>query len=113
MNFRTLQVFSGGLLLVTLAFLLAPSSRAADDAASLYKAKCAGCHAPDGSGNSPVGKAMKAPDLRSDDVQKKSDAELIALTTDGKGKMPAYKGKLTDDQIKGLVGYVRELGKKK
>jgi mono/diheme cytochrome c family protein len=28
-------------------------------------------------------------------------------------KMPAYKGKLTDDQIKQLVGYIRELGKKK
>jgi mono/diheme cytochrome c family protein len=28
-------------------------------------------------------------------------------------KMPAYKGKLTDDQIKGLVAYIRELAKKK
>jgi mono/diheme cytochrome c family protein len=27
--------------------------------------------------------------------------------------MPAYKSKLTDDQIKQLVGYIRELGKKK
>ena len=28
-------------------------------------------------------------------------------------KMPAYKGELTDDQIKQLVGYIRELDKKK
>jgi len=27
--------------------------------------------------------------------------------------MPAFKGKLTDDQIKGLVAYIREFAKKK
>ena len=89
------------------------SARAADDSASLYKAKCAACHAADGSGNSPTGKTLKVPDLRSDDVQKKTDAQLIELTTAGKGKMPAYKDKLTDAQIKGLVAYTRELAKKK
>ena len=30
---------------------------------------------------------------------------------DGKGKMPAFKGKLTDDQIKQVVAYVRTLAK--
>jgi mono/diheme cytochrome c family protein len=33
----------------------------------------------------------------------------VKITTDGKAKMPAYKGKLTDDQIKDLVKYVREM----
>jgi mono/diheme cytochrome c family protein len=28
-------------------------------------------------------------------------------------KMPAYKGKLTDAQITQLVGYIRDLAKKK
>jgi mono/diheme cytochrome c family protein len=81
----------------------------ADDAAALYKSKCAGCHAADGSGTSPAGKAMGVPDLRSPELQKKTDAELIDSTTNGKGKMPAYKGKLTDDQIKQLVAYIRTL----
>jgi mono/diheme cytochrome c family protein len=40
-----------------------------------------------------------------------SDADLTAAITDGKGKMPAYKGKLTDAQIKDLVGYIRTLKK--
>ena len=93
---------------------LTSSTRAADDPAALFKAKCAACHGPDGSGGTPTGKAMGTPDLRSDDVQKQTDAQLIESTTNGKGKkMPAYKGKLTDDQIKQLVGYIRELGKKK
>jgi cytochrome c6 len=92
--------------------LFLPATRA-DDAAALYKSKCQMCHAPDGSGNSPTGKAMKVPDLRSEEVQKKTDAQLVEATTNGKGKMTAFKGKLTEPQIKELVKYVRELGKKK
>ena len=45
-------------------------------------------------------------------VQKQTDAELTKVTEDGKGKMPAYKGKLTDAQIKDLVAFVRTLKKK-
>lgn len=102
------------LLLAVPALGLTPSTRAADDPAALFKAKCATCHAADGSGSSATGKTLGTPDLRSDDVQKQTDAQLIDSTTNGKGKkMPAYKGKLTDDQIKQLVGYIRELGKKK
>lgn len=88
-----------------------PSS--ADDSANLYKTKCAVCHAPDGSGSA-MGKKLGVKDLRSDEVQKKSDAELNNAITNGIGKtMPAYKDKLTEDQIKGLVGYVRGLAKNK
>jgi len=102
------------LLFIVPALSLTPSAHAADDPAALFKAKCAACHGPDGSGGTPTGKAMGTPDLRSEDVQKQTDAQLIDSTTNGKGKkMPAYKGKLTDDQIKQLVGYIRELGKKK
>ena len=92
--------------------LFLPASQA-DDAAALYKTKCAMCHGPDGSGSTPTGKAMKVADLRSDEVQKKTDAQLTESLTNGKGKMTPFKGKLTDAQIKDLVGFVRELAKKK
>ena len=36
---------------------------------------------------------------------------LIASTTNGKDKMPAYKGKLTDAQIKDVIAYMRTLEK--
>jgi mono/diheme cytochrome c family protein len=98
-------------LLVGVVCCAAPAR--ADDAAALYKAKCAGCHAPDGSGSTPAGKALKVSDLRADDTQKKTDAELIDVTAKGKDKMPAFKDKLTADQIKQLVAYIRELAKKK
>ena len=83
----------------------------ADDGAATFKAKCAMCHGGDGAGTTPVGKSMKIRDLRSAEVQAQTDAQLTDILTNGKNKMPAYKGKLTDDQIKGLVSYIRQLGK--
>jgi len=84
----------------------------AQGAADTYKAKCVMCHAADGSGDTPAGKAMKVPAFAAPDAIKASDAELIAITKTGKGKMPAYAGKIPDDQIKDLVAYIRTLQKK-
>jgi len=99
-------------LLIAMLLLVLPTGRA-DDTPALYKSKCAMCHGADGSGDTPTGKAMKVADLRSDPVQKQTDAQLIATTTDGKNKMPAFKGKLSEAQIKDLVKYIRDLAKKK
>jgi mono/diheme cytochrome c family protein len=84
----------------------------AQDAAALFKSKCALCHGEDGSGNTPTGKALKAKDLRSDEVQKKSDADLTEVITKGRNKMPPFGQKLKPEQIQQLVGYIRQLGKK-
>ena len=100
------------LFLVLALFLLYLPAGRADDTAGLYKSKCAMCHGPDGKGDTPTGKAMKVTDLTSAEIQKKPDAELIASTTNGKGKMTPFKGKLTDAQIKDLIAYVRGLAKK-
>jgi mono/diheme cytochrome c family protein len=43
--------------------------QAQNDAAKVYKTNCTLCHSDDGSGSSPTGKALKAKDLRSDEVQ--------------------------------------------
>ena len=93
---------------VVLAMLALPlASFAADQAADLFKSKCAMCHGPDGKG-----KMAGTKDLGSAEVQKASDADLTATITKGKPpKMPAYDGKLTADQIKSLVAYVRSLKK--
>ena len=84
----------------------------AESGADLYKAKCQMCHAADGSGNTPAGKAMKAIPFNSPDVMKESDATLTAVIKKGKGKMPAFAGKLTDAQITDLVAYIHTLQKK-
>ena len=80
--------------------------------ADTYKSKCQMCHAADGSGNTPAGKSTKALPFSSPDIVSKSNADLIAITKNGKGKMPAYTGKLTDAQITDVVGYIRTLQKK-
>lgn len=76
-----------------------------------YKAKCLMCHGADGSGNTPAGKALKAASFKDPTAVKGTDADLIGVVKNGKNKMPAYTGKLTDDQIKAVVAYVRTLQK--
>lgn len=93
-------------------FLLAPARPAQADAEATYKAKCAGCHGADGAGSTAAGKAMKVRDFHGPDVQKETDAELTDIVANGKNKMPKYADKLKDAEIKELVSYVRELGKK-
>ena len=98
------------LVILSLAILIIlPATLAAADGAALYKAKCAMCHGADGSGATPMGKSMKLRDLRSPEVQKQTDAELTKVTADGKGKMPAYKGKMTDAEISAVVAHMRAL----
>jgi menaquinol-cytochrome c reductase iron-sulfur subunit len=91
---------------------LSSSVRAQSDADKLFKTHCALCHAADGSGNAPTGKALHAKDLRSAEVQNQSDADLTTIISMGKGKMPAFNKKLKPEDIKALVAYVRGLGKK-
>lgn len=97
-------------ILLIIAVALAPIAFAADGAAT-YKAKCASCHGADGKGQSPMGKKMNLRDLGSPEVQKQTDKELYDWTADGKGKMPAYKDKLSADEIKALVAHMRTFKK--
>jgi cytochrome c6 len=95
-------------MLVVLGLVTLARPAMADDAEALYKSKCQVCHGADGKGTA-AGKKMGAKDFQSPEVAKQSDADLIKITKDGKGKMPKYDGKLTDDQIKGLIKYIRTL----
>ena len=103
------------LTIVTLCILIAAPSAFAggggSDGAAIYKAKCAMCHGADGAGQTPMGKNMKLRHLGSAEVQKQTDAELVKWIADGKGKMPAYKGKLTPADIDAVVAFIRTLKK--
>jgi cytochrome c6 len=99
-------------IVIVLVSLFLPMAAFADDGAATYKAKCASCHAADGSGATAMGKSMKLRDLRSPEVQKQTDKELFTVTADGKGKMPAYKAKLSEADINALVAHIRSLAKK-
>ena len=102
-----------GIAVIVIALLGFTTSAFADGGADLYKAKCVSCHAADGSGSTPMGKKFGLKDLKAPEVAKQTDSQLIEITTKGKDKMPAYAGKLTDAQIKEVVGFIREMQKKK
>ena len=88
------------------------ASLAQGTGAATYKSKCQMCHAADGSGSTPAGKSTKAVPFSAPEIVSKSDADLVAITKNGKGKMPAYAGKLTDAQITDVVAHIRTLQKK-
>jgi mono/diheme cytochrome c family protein len=103
---------ASGILVGLTIFAVPACLQAQSDAGKVFKTSCTLCHSDDGSGNSPTGKALKAKDLRSDEVQGKTDTELAETITKGKGKMPAFGSKLSADKIKSLVAYIRQLPKK-
>jgi cytochrome c6 len=56
-----------------------------------------------------MAKKMGSHDLTDPAVQGKSEADIAAIITNGQGKMTGFKGKLSDDQIKAVAGYVKTL----
>jgi cytochrome c6 len=112
MNHIYSRLLRSGIVLFGVLFWIVAPLRAQGDSAALYKAKCAGCHGPDGKGETPAGKSLKAGDFAAPEVQKQTDEELVAIIQNGKNKMPAYRTSLNDAQIRGLVAYIRSLTKK-
>ena len=98
--------------LAILAVSMATPMFAQSGGEATFKAKCAMCHGADGLATSGMAKAMKVPSVKSEDFAKLSEAEMVTATENGKGKMPAYKGKLSDAEIKEVVAYMRGLAKK-
>ncbi len=80
------------------------------DASDLYKGKCSSCHGKSGEGAPMLAKAFKVDAaklvLKSAATQKLTNEQLLKVISDGKGKMPAYKNKLKEDEIKQLVEFV-------
>jgi mono/diheme cytochrome c family protein len=119
---RFLKVFGISLLLagVGLAVVLASSAgdrsvaaaAAPASAQDVYLDKCSVCHGQDGAGNTAKGRKLKVKNVRSPEVQKLSEAEMIDIVAKGKGKdMDGFGKELGDDMVKQLVEYYRSLAK--
>ena len=103
------QIRTAAMMLMAISF--AGSAFAQNPGADAYRTKCAMCHGADGLAATPTAKNFKVLSFKDPEMLKASDAQFIASTRDGKGKMPAYKDKLTDVQIKDVVLYIRTLQK--
>ena len=105
---------------LALLTLLASGARAGEiDAKALFTEKnCAKCHAADGTGQTEMGKKNHSPNFtrprwqerHSDEELKKAIVE--GVKEEGKVRMPAFRSKLTDEQIEALIAYVRAFGEK-
>jgi len=70
-----------------------------------YQKQCAKCHGKNADGRHPFGgPSLQTTQLSLDDVK--------AVIENGKNKMPAFKGKLTDDRIFALAAEIKDLSKK-
>jgi mono/diheme cytochrome c family protein len=91
----------------------APVAFAADANAgkALFEKSCAGCHGADAKGNEKMAKVLgdKGLNIVGTDVLKKSDEQLLKSIAEGSGKMPASK--LSKDEQKQALDYVRSLAK--
>jgi cytochrome c553 len=102
--------------LVAMLAISALSARAAD-AKALYAKDCAKCHGEDGKGETKMGKKLGAKDYTDAKVQAelKDEAGFKAIKEglkdkEGKTLMKPAEG-ASDDDIKGLVAYMRTFKK--
>jgi copper transport protein len=77
---------------------------------SLYMSNCADCHGESGAGNGPLRAGLpSAPANLIVHVPLHGDRELFRFVRDGLRTMPAWGGRLTDEEIWHLVNYMRTL----
>jgi mono/diheme cytochrome c family protein len=103
------QGIKAAAVILMAAFIAGPAFAQAPS--DLYKAKCAMCHGADGLAATPMGKNMKILSFKDPAMIKATDVRFFASTKNGLNKMPAYNGKLTDQQIKDVIAYIRTLQK--
>jgi mono/diheme cytochrome c family protein len=106
------------IIAVSISILIAaPLSVRAADAKTNWDNNCAQCHGKDGRADTKMGKTLSAKDLTDPKVQaaftdaKATQSIKEGVKQNGKTTMKAFGGKLTDDEIKALVAYVRTLKK--
>ena len=99
------------------AIAVATLSAHAADAKATYEASCLKCHGAEGKGDTKIGQKLGVKDFTDAKVQAdmKDDAATKAIKegvkdADGKILMKPADG-LSDDDIKGLVAYIRTLKK--
>jgi mono/diheme cytochrome c family protein len=82
--------------------------------ASIFRQYCFVCHGVDGTGSAVRAAMPPIPDFTSPAFhQERSDAQLLISILDGKGSlMPANRGRITEEQARDLVAYVRAFGPK-
>jgi mono/diheme cytochrome c family protein len=100
------------LVVFAMLALTAAAASAADAKAgqTTFGTSCKACHGADGTPNAAVAKAMKIEikDLKSAEVQGKSDDDIKKIITSGTGKMQPVKA-VSGADADNVIAYVRSL----
>lgn len=101
---------AAGLTLFTVLGAGNTNEAVAADAATIYNRQCVLCHGRDGRGRTRRGRQTHARDMTvaswQDDV---SDERLFNSISNGRNKMPAFRKKISENDIDALVAYVRRM----
>lgn len=97
-----------------IVFLMLTGGRAlAQESEALYSQRCANCHAKDGSGRTNLASKLAVPDLRSKRIVDMTDSDMydsIAHGAQHKEYPHAFLHiGMTEEQVQGLVKYIRVL----
>jgi len=104
---------------VVLAFLLAitPQVNWAGEVHPgklIYDLHCARCHGPNGLGDGPQASHLKItpPNFQSATFQSRSDEQMLDSIEFGEARtqMHAWRGRLTEEELREVMAYVRRLG---
>lgn len=91
-----------------------PTSSASVDefarARTNFTKNCEACHGPNGEGGTVQieGKRLRVPSLKASHAIRHTDEELLKIVTDGHEEMPAFKDKVSAEEITELVRFVRK-----
>ena len=93
--------------------VLAQETKAVMSGKELYAKKCASCHGKEGEGVAKMATMLKTKiaDLRGRKITPDTLTAWKKMTTDGKGKMPAFKTKMSGAEIDSSLAYMQLLAK--
>jgi mono/diheme cytochrome c family protein len=106
----SLTVVAAAVFSLFIVFGAANTNEAAADARTIFNRQCVSCHGRDGRGRTRKGRQTHARDMTDaswqDDV---SDERLFNSISNGRGKMPAFRKKISENDIDALVAHVRRM----
>ena len=100
---KIVSVLLLGIAIFTFAFSSPALATDAASGAKVFSANCASCHA-GGRNLVNAAKTLKKADLEKYGMY--SAEAIVYQTTNGKGAMPAFKGRLKAEQIENVAAYV-------
>ena len=107
---RTLDISKVTIALLLLPLMFTFGASQGSEGKTVYESKCATCHGKEGKSETKAGQMTQSPDLTLKSWKSGTSlAEVEKLIREGAGKMPKYQDKLSEEEIRAVTRYVREL----